>query len=376
MPRFNLPDVDFIQTDATKLEERLLKLFEEQTGRSLAQGDPIRLFILTVANAFAQFSNAFNAGARQNLLSYATGEYLDHLGAFVNTKRLEATGAKTVLKFTLSAAQSGVYVIPKGTKVTNGKIIFATDVYAEIPIGELEVSVRATATTAGAAGNGILPGNICQMVDVLPSISKVENTEVSSGGTDIEDDEAYAYRIQLAPASFSVAGPTDAYIYHALSFNGSIIDVSVYGKEDRPGDVYIHALLDGGVIPEQGFMDELKAYLSADDIRPLTDLIVATPPQAIDYNINLTWYLSIDDVSRVEQITQAVTQAVEDYRLWQQSKIGRDINPDVLTEYLRKAGVKRLVITEPIFTIVENNQVAQCLASENVIVNYGGSEAG
>ena len=140
--------------------------------------------------------------------------------------------------------------------------------------------------------------------------------------------------------------------------------------------MYIHALLDGGVIPEQGFMDELKAYLSADDIRPLTDLIVATPPQAIDYNINLTWYLSIDDVSRVEQITQAVTQAVEDYRLWQQSKIGRDINPDVLTEYLRKAGVKRVVITEPIFTIVENNQVAQCLASENVIVNYGGSEAG
>ena len=88
MPRFNLPDVDFIQTDATKLEERLLKLFEEQTGRSLAQGDPIRLFILTVANAFAQLSNAFNAGARPNLLSYATGEYLDHLGAFVNTKSL------------------------------------------------------------------------------------------------------------------------------------------------------------------------------------------------------------------------------------------------------------------------------------------------
>lgn len=374
MARFNLPDVDFIQTDATKLEERLLMLFEEQTGRSLALGDPIRLFILTIANAFAQLSNAFNAGARQNLLTYATGDYLDHLGAFVNTPRLPATGAKTVLKFTLSTAQSGVYVIPKGTKVTNGSMVFATDVYAEVKIGETEVSVSATALTAGSSGNGILPGNICQVVDPLPNLLKVENIDTTTGGADIEDDEAYAYRIQLAPASFSVAGPTDAYVYHALSFNSSIIDVSVYGRKEMPGYVYVHALLDEGVIPEQGFMDDLKAYLNGDSIRPLTDFIIATPPQAVPYNINLTWYLSIDDIARVEQITQAVAQAVEDYRLWQQTKIGRDINPDVLTEYIRKAGAKRSEITEPVFMALGTDMVAQCLVAENVTITYGGVE--
>ncbi|WP_113745211.1 hypothetical protein [Anaerobiospirillum thomasii] len=68
---------------------------------------------MSLAAIIIKQRNAFDLGAKQNLLSYASGERLDHLGAFVNTTRIEATGAQTTLKFTLNQAQDGVYTIPK-----------------------------------------------------------------------------------------------------------------------------------------------------------------------------------------------------------------------------------------------------------------------
>ncbi|WP_295354629.1 hypothetical protein [uncultured Succinivibrio sp.] len=60
-------------------------------------------------------------------------------------------------------------------------------------------------------------------------------------------------------------------------------------------------------------------------------------------------------------------------RIWQQSKIGRDINPDVLIKMVRDAGAKRCVITAPVFTTIDKDHVAQCPAS-NVTISYGGAE--
>lgn len=373
MPRFDLSDIYFIQTDTNKIQQRILALYTEITGRTVQKSDPAYLFLATISNAFAQMANAFDQGAKQNLLTYATGDYLDHLGVFVNTPRLQAKGAKTILQFNLTESQSGVYVIPKGTRVTDGSVVFATDELAQIQIGATTIEVNATSQTVGEESNGLAIGSINQIVDPLPFLNSVFNTTVTSGGSNIEDDEAYAARIRLAPASFSVAGPTDAYVYHALSYNSSIIDVSVYGLEDTPGIVYIHPLLVSGEIPDDGFISSLKEYLNDEKIRPLTDFLQVSAPKSIDYEINLSWYLDKEDLNKITQITEQVSKAVEDYRLWQQSKIGRDLNPDVLIEYLRKAGVKRTVITSPSYKKINQDEVAQCL-SENVTISYAGFE--
>ncbi|SPT68691.1 Uncharacterized homolog of phage Mu protein gp47 [Anaerobiospirillum thomasii] len=371
--RFNLPDINFLEVDSQRVTDEIIAEYERITDRVLAPSDPVRLFLLSLAAIIIKQRNAFDLGAKQNLLSYASGERLDHLGAFVNTTRIEATGAQTTLKFTLNQAQDGVYTIPKGTRVTNGVFTFATDSIYEIMPPETTAEISATALELGEIGNNIPVGKINQLVDPLPSITKVENITATSGAGDREDDERYAMRIKLAPASFSVAGPAKAYEYHTLSYSTAIIDAKIYGLEDHPGNVYIHPLLTNGELPQTEFLEALTAYLNADTIRPLTDKLMVSAPTAVNYQITATWYLSKDDINRINQVKEQVTKAVEDYRLWQQSKIGADINPDVLIEYVRKAGAKRIVITEPEYKVVLQSEVAQCLASA-VNLTYGGIE--
>ena len=101
--------------------------------------------------------------------------------------------------------------------------------------------------------------------------------------------------------------------------------------------------------------------------------MIAISP-CIFFFFNFTWYLSTADIDKIAQITEQVTQAAETYRLWQQSKNGRDINPDYLIQLLKAAGAKRVLITTPVFTKLEKNQVAQCSADTDVTITYGGAE--
>lgn len=373
-PRFSMPSLSFLETDADTILKEFIELYETTTSRTLADGDPVRLFINTLVVHELELRNAFNLGARNNLLTYAEGDYLDALGNYVNTPRIEASNASATIRFTLNAAVSdSVYQIPQGTLVTDGSYQFATDELATVEVGSQSVDVTATAQTAGSALNGIAIGSINQMVDPLPNIESVSNIDVSSGGADLEDDDTYADRIRLAPASFSVAGPHDSYVYHALKFSGSIIDVSVYGLTDHPGNVYIHPLLTDGEIPGDAFLTQLKAYLSGDTIRPLTDNVLVSAPEAVDYTIDLAWYLKTEDTESTKQITSAVAAAVEEYRLWQQAQIGRDITPDHLIRLVMEAGAKRLTVASPAFTELTQSQVAQCKATD-VTISFGGVE--
>lgn len=373
LPRFGLPELDFLTVDATANEQRIIGKYEEITGRSLANGDPVRLFLLSLAAESTMLRQAFNLGARQNLLSYATDDHLDALGEMVNTQRIVAQKSVVTLRFTLNTAQDGVYVIPQGTRVSDGTTMFSTVALAEIKIGELFADVIAQAETEGSYTNTIKVGAINTIVDPLPNLESVENINQPSGGADREEDEAYAQRIHLAPGSFSVAGPHDSYEYHCRKFSAAIIDCSIYGLPSNPGNVYIHPLLTEGTLPTETFVTELKNYLSADNIRPLTDNVLVSAPTAVSYEIKVKWYLDRADVNRIVQITSLVTQAVENYRLWQQSKIGRDLNPDELIKLLRNAGAKRVEIESPVFTEITKSQVAQCDTS-SVTITYSGVE--
>ena len=76
-------------------------------------------------------------------------------------------------------------------------------------------------------------------------------------------------------------------------------------------------------------------------------------------------------------IENGVNQAVEDYISWQSGKLGRDINPDKLREYLSNAGIKRIVLTAPSFTVLNDGKrltVPQIAKIGKVTVTNGGYE--
>ena len=69
----------------------------------------------------------------------------------------------------------------------------------------------------------------------------------------------------------------------------------------------------------------------------------------------------------------AAKAAVDRYIVWQKEKLGRDINPSELIAQLMQTGVKRVEVKSPVFTKLENIQIAK---EEHVMVTLGGYENG
>ena len=125
----SLPEIVFVDADASKVASYILSEYENITGRSLAKGDPVRLFLLTNAAVIVLLLNKINEAGKQNLLRYANGNNLDHLGALVGVERIPATAAVTTMQVTLSAEMGNSTVIPAGTRFTaDDKVFFALDV--------------------------------------------------------------------------------------------------------------------------------------------------------------------------------------------------------------------------------------------------------
>lgn len=371
LPRWNLPATEFLTTDAAQIQSEIITTYENLTGRTLAAGDPVRLFLLGIADILVQQRTAVNIAAQQNLLPYAQGKYLDALGTYLSVERLAESRAKTTIRFTLSEALATIYQIPAGFEVTNGVVTFATDAILEIPAGKLVGEVTATCTTSGAVGNDFLAGQISTIVTPQTFLASAENVTITTGGADAENDADYAERIRLAPNSFSVAGPKKAYIFHAKSVSSAVIDVSVVSP--TPGEVEVYPLLEGGALPSEEVLAQIEAHLSSEDIRPLTDHVSVLAPASHEYQINLHYWILADDKTKTQAIQAAVAEAVEKYRIWQQSKIGRDIVPAKLIAAVINAGAARIdseTMTPASFVSMPENTVPQCTAVNVVYEGY------
>lgn len=371
IPRWGLAPVNFLETDAETIRSQIITGFEKASGDTLAAGDPRRLFLLSIADVIIQQRTAINLAAQQNLLSYAQGGYLDALGQLLAVERMAESKAVTTIEFTLSQALGSVYTIPAGTQVTNGVVTFETDEDLLIPIGQTKGEVSASCTVAGPVGNDYLAGQISTIVTPMTFVSGAQNTTITTGGADAESDSDFADRIRLAPNSFSVAGPEKAYVYHAKSVSPAIIDVKV--DSPTPGEVDVYVLLTDGTLPTEDTLEQIEEHLSDENIRPLTDYVVVKAPTASNYEIELHYWINQEDSSKAAQIQADVEAAVEQYRLWQQTKIGRDITPGKLLQLVFAAGASRVddsKMKPAAWKKLEAMQVAQCTKVNVVYEGY------
>lgn len=361
-------DIKFIDNDVSKLEISLKKGYEEIMGVTVKDGDPINDFISWITYIFSIANQNMNFTGKMNLLSYATGVYLEAIGELVGVQRNLSRGAKATMKYTFSKIFAEVVTLKKGHKVASGNLFFELDSDIELQIGKREVIGEVTCLTEGIAGNNLQLGKINTVVDDIPYLYKVENITVSSGGADTEDDESLRERIRLKPTSFSTAGPIAAYKYYVLTSHQSIVDAEIYTPNDSPGVVKIIPLLENGKIPNEEILKIVEDVLS-DDVRPFTDNVQILAPVSLNYSINFNWWLNRDD--DVTIITENVNNAVEEYKKWQKEKLGRDINPNKLIQLLIQAGAKRVEINSPIFTKIERTHIAQDIDTQ---IHYQGVE--
>ena len=373
----NFPDISFIENCTiedvmTQMINDYQDKYRELTGKevSLAQADPYRLIMYACAVQVYQGMQYEDYAGKMGLLKYSRSDFLENLGALKGVDRLEATEAITTIKFEIKAAIESAVAIPAGTRVTNGNdIFFATDEYAEIPAGETSVTVPATCTVAGAAGNGFAPGEFSVLVNTLPYISSVTNIDATSGGADTEDDESLKDRIFKAPGSYSTAGSELAYEYHTQSVNQTISDV--VAKRISPGVVGIYFVCDGGKLPGESLIEEVAEHLSERTVRPLTDQVIVQAPKVQEYNVAFNYYISTSDKAIVTTIQKDIETAVSVYNEWQTQKIGRDINPSYLIQKVMTAGAKRIEVVSPGFTVLDDTTIAKL---GTVTMTYGGLE--
>lgn len=373
----SLPDISFIDgiTADTVLDEMINDFqnrYYELTGEyePLGELDKLRILMNAASMKIYQAYQYIEKTGKMNLLRYASGDYLLHLGATRGVEINEEKAAVCKIKFTLSDLQTSAVVIPKGTQVTAGDgVYFETEEYAEIPPGTSDVTVSAVCQATGTVGNGYTIGQLNVLVEPIPYVDSVMNTSASAGGEDIMSDEDFRQKIFLAPSSYSTAGPEDAYVFWARQYSASISDVKVITPSDDTVQVII--LLKDGAIPDDELLQSIKDYINDGNKKPLTEKVMVTAPTVISYDIAGTYYINSSDRNNVTTIQSAVDAAVNEYIKWQKEKIGRDINPFHLQYLLMKAGVKRMELTSPVFATVDDTSIA---IEGTVNITYGGIE--
>ncbi len=372
MNKYNLPEIAFAQKDVAIIENEIISKYEELSNRKLAIADPVHLFLKAIILYVVQQRQIIDYTGKQNLLSYAVGINLDYIGLLLGVKRNPSLSATTTIRFTLSAPQISVITIPKGTRITKDSVIFfATNETIEIKAGEKFIDIVATCQSSGIIGNNIKVNELNILVDPVAFIATVSNITDTTGGVDEEDDESFRLRIQEAPDKFSNAGSIGAYQYWTRTYSQKVIDVSVFSPS--AGIVNVLPLMINGELPTTEELASIAAILTNDKVRPLTDFVKVLAPNRIGYEIDLTYYISSINSVSVDTIKDKVTKTVKDYSLWQKSKIGRDINPSQLTARIISSGAKRVDLKTPIFSKLENNEVA---FDTKINIIYGGLEGG
>lgn len=375
-------DLEFVEVDTDTIKNEVISYVEENAGITLAPADPRRLFLETICYYIGLIEKEQDTTGKMNLLYFSKADYLEHLSAFLNVTRLDASAASATIKASISTALSYAVTIPAGTRITAGdELYFSVASAITIPAGETSAEGIVKCTTTGSVGNGYVAGQLNKIVDNLAFVATIVNTEETTGGADAESDDDLRERTHEAVEKLSTAGPDGAYKYWAMSASSAIIDVAVYSPS--PGTVHIRPLLENGEIPNESVLETVLETCNDKEVRPLTDYVQVLAPEQVQYNIKGTYYISTVNSANETTIKEAVEQAIQDYILWQKTKLGRDIDPNELIYYMRKAGAGRIELTEPVYTEIiaddsltatvnQENSTAQVAIENEVDVVYGG----
>ncbi|WP_062347144.1 baseplate J/gp47 family protein [Novosphingobium sp. CCH12-A3] len=164
---------------------------------------------------------------------------------------------------------------------------------------------------------------------------------------DGETDTALRQRVQLAPHSFSVAGPELAYVYWARSADPDVADATAVSP--TPGQVVVTVLsASGDGVPASGVLDAVTELLTG-PVRPLTDEVIVQPATLVEFGIVARlWVFAGPDQGLILQTSIDSLNA----HLAASRKLGRDVTRSSLIAALHVANVQRVDLDGPVDDIV------------------------
>lgn len=370
---------EFVPTDGGEIVAMLVAAYQRITGRTLHPADPEKLFLQWVADVIIQERVYTNYAGNQNIPSRASGENLDALSEwYFPTSRPQAKPALCTERFTISQAQATSILVPAGTRVTDmsNVLIWETVEDAYVEIGSTTVDVQVRCQTPGTVGNGYAKGQLDTIVDLFDYYAGCENITESEGGADEATDQEYYQLMRESMDAFSTAGPTGAYVYIAKQVSNQIADVLAVSPS--AGKVVVYVLMEDGTIAGTELKNAVLKALSQDTVRPLTDQVSMGDAQTVEYDIAFTYYVPAEETQSGAEVQAAVDDAVQEYVAWQSGKLGRDINPSHLIGLLMQTGIKRVALTSPTYTALQNGDngsVPQLARVREITATNGGYES-
>ena len=312
----------FYDTNFESIRGRLYANYESRVGRPITPSQPEAIILDSAAYEIKLIAEQNQYAASQMLLAFSSAPALDYLADLQGVERLAASAATVNLEFTNLSGHAG-FVIPAGTRVAAviGNATFQVDDDVVVPTAAATAQAKATATVTGADNNNFGPGQVTRLIDNLPLVISVTNTSVSGGGADEETDPELRERVRLASAQLSVAGPANAYAFHARRASASIIDVSVITP--APGDVEVYPLVQGGVVTPQSVLDAVEEALDPETVIPLTDTVFVLSPTPVEVNVvlNITLY----DTADADATVAAATTRLAQYLFERETTLGLNV---------------------------------------------------
>jgi phage-related baseplate assembly protein len=174
-----------------------------------------------------------------------------------------------------------------------------------------------------------------------------------------EDCDDYRERIQLAPRGFSVAGPLDAYVFHARSADGRVLSADAYSPSPCVMVVTILSREGDGTAS-----DELLTVVreALEKKRPQTDEVIVRSAKIVPYTIRATlkFFSGPDRAVALAEANRCTTQFAREMH-----RIGREVTKDGLYASMRVAGVQKVLLDTPADGVpVARDEAAYCTGIE------------
>ncbi|MBB4266889.1 baseplate assembly protein [Roseospira visakhapatnamensis] len=180
-----------------------------------------------------------------------------------------------------------------------------------------------------------------------------------------EADDSLRARAQLAWEALSTAGPTGAYVYHALSADPRVRDVSV--TSPVPGTVAVTVLsAEGDGSAPADLVAAVEAKVNADDVRPLTDTVAVQSAEVIPYGVAAVLTIADGPDPEVVRATAAGRLAAT---VAAAHRLGGTVSLSALYAALHVEGVRSVDLTEAQAIAAEDHQAPWCTSSS---VTVGG----
>lgn len=208
-------------------------------------------------------------------------------------------------------------------------------------------------------------------LDHLGAIFGVARLVIDDGDPDqgidptLEGDDALRQRIVLAPESYSVAGPEQAYVFHAATADAAVGDASAISPE--PGEVVVTVLARAGdgAAPAP-LIATVTAALSR-GVRPLGDAVSVASAEILTFAIEATLFTYAGPDTGL--VIAAARSRLDAY-LAENRKLGRDITVAGITASLFVAGVQNVALASPAADVVCSLQQAGYCTS--ITIGHGG----